>query len=193
MRAPNSLFLPVEGSVVKFTDRVTAALLGLESRYTRWPKRAERERIAEEFEEEGIPGGCVGAIDGCHMVLYARPGLEDHKDFLNRKDRYSYNVQAVAGFDKRITHLHVGHPGSSHDMRVFAASQVGQDHEELFHGQEFLIADGGYQALDYIVPVFREDQMIVPDQVGQYSITCAQTLISLDPLQQEDFSCSSPR
>jgi len=146
-------------------------MLPLEPKYTKWPKQAEREQIAEEFEEDGIPGGCVGAIDGCHIVLYACPATPDRKDFFNRKDRFSYNIQAVADFTKRIRHLHVGHPGSSHDMRVFHHSEIGLSPEELFGEEEFLIADGGYQALTNVVPVFRKDQLVVPDQVSEIVIS----------------------
>jgi hypothetical protein len=85
--------------MVNFTNRIQAALIALKPCYMYWPNRAERRKIEDNFEEKGIPNGCVGAIDGCHIVLFAQPGLEDHKDFFNRKDRHSYNIQAVCNFD----------------------------------------------------------------------------------------------
>jgi len=147
----------IEGSIINFTDRVHLALIALEPRYTKWPGTEERKAMEEKFTEEGIPGGCVGAIDGCHIVLFACPGTHDYVDYFNRKERYSYNIQAVVDINKVIRHLHVGHPGCSHDMRVFSESQVGEDPASLLDPHQYIIADSGYKPLYHIVPVFKKE------------------------------------
>ena len=50
------------------------ALLDIENDHVYWPDAAERREIAADFEERGVPGGCVGIVDGCLIVLAGKPG-----------------------------------------------------------------------------------------------------------------------
>lgn len=98
----------------------------------------------------------MGIVDGCHIILYVRPGTDDAGDYYNRKDTYSYNVQGVVGPDKRIRHLHVGHAGSLHDTRVFRNSTFGMDPESLFAPHQYLLADSAYTPSQHLIPVFKK-------------------------------------
>lgn len=79
---------------------MVTALLNRKKDQTYWPTPLEQNRIEWQFTDLGIPGGCVGLIDGCHIVLSRRPGSQDAGDFFNRKNSYLYNVQMVADANK---------------------------------------------------------------------------------------------
>ena len=67
----------------------------------------------DEFEEcYGIPQ-VMGAIDGCHIEINAPP--DNQKDYFNRKQHYSVNLQVIVNSNIKIMHVTVGYPGSIHD------------------------------------------------------------------------------
>ncbi len=49
------------GNLYKWTERVITALLDIENDHVYWPDAAERREIAADFEDRGVPGGCVGS------------------------------------------------------------------------------------------------------------------------------------
>ena len=56
----------------------------------------EVERLAAAFYKEHDFPQCVGAIDGTHIPI--KQPVENGADFINRKDFYSLNVQAVCNY-----------------------------------------------------------------------------------------------
>lgn len=81
-----------EGAVVKFTDRVTEALLSIQKEIIKWPDEAEqiRARIRSKY---GINGG-VGIIDGTPVIFSQRPDV-DGETYFSRKGVYCINLQLV--------------------------------------------------------------------------------------------------
>ncbi len=60
---------------------MVAALLDIEPQVVCWPDEQERLEIAVDFETRGVPGGCVGIVDGCLIVLANKPRRKDGADF----------------------------------------------------------------------------------------------------------------
>ena len=68
----------------------------------------------------GVPQ-CVGAIDGCHILI--SPAM-NRTDYYNRKGWYSMILQGVVDHSYCFMDINVGWPGSVHDAHVFAQSAL---------------------------------------------------------------------
>lgn len=141
-----------------YTDRFFEALLNIEHEHTFWPTPQERSRIERQFADDcDIPSGCVGVVDGCHVVLWARPGTDDFSDYYNRKGSYSYNVQMVCDANKVIRQVQVGFAGSAHDSRVYGCSWFLDEASGAFDSGQYLLADSAYPPGDHCVTVFKRE------------------------------------
>lgn len=145
----------LEGSAVMWTARVIKALLDLEPQVTYWPPAAEREEIAKAFDAEfEVIGGCVGMIDGFHVVLYQRPGRDDGADFFNRKGSYSFNILGVCDHRRRLRHISVGNVGRTGDNPIWTISKPYQEPERHFTNSQYLLGDSAFVPSDHIVAMF---------------------------------------
>ena len=68
---------------------------------------------------------CGGAIDGSHIPVSVPS--EVRIDYYNRKGWYSILLQAVVDHKYCFTDIYIGWPGSVHDARVFANSELYQN------------------------------------------------------------------
>lgn len=96
------------GSLCNFTNRCFVAMEAALKDHLRWPERAERRAISQEFAKKGFPG-CVGLIDGTIMPISQRPH-ESGECYYDRKCRYSINTQVVCDHRRKILMLYTGKP-----------------------------------------------------------------------------------
>ena len=93
--------------------------------------------------------GVIGAIDCTHVRVIC-PNKENAMAFVNRKQFYSINVQAVCDSDAFITNIVARWPGSTHDSRIFENSNIA---DKLRDGVLFgiLLGDSGYACRAYLL------------------------------------------
>lgn len=92
------------GTDVEYTDRACKALVDLAEELVQWRDEQERKEISKRIlQSKGFPG-CVGFVDGSHVVLSQKPAV-DGETFFNRKQAYSYNVQAICDGRRQICHF----------------------------------------------------------------------------------------
>ena len=92
-------------------------------KYICLPKSKEEVDLhTKEFEKKhGFPQ-CLGAVDCTH--IFVRQPSKNPTDFINRKQRYSINVQAVSDYRYCFIGVVVKWPGCVHDARIFTNSSI---------------------------------------------------------------------
>ena len=104
-----------------------------------------KEKVLKFYNAFLVPQ-CLGAIDGTHIEI--KQPLLNSSDYINRKSRFSLNVQAVCDYRCCFMDVVVKWPGSVHDARIFANSKVN------YLLKQELIPPCRRRILDNDVPVF---------------------------------------
>ncbi|GBG43195.1 hypothetical protein CBR_g84515, partial [Chara braunii] len=134
---------------------MTSALMQAYPDAIKWPVGRRRAQILRAFREKGFPN-CFGAIYCTHIYIDKLAGAPS-ANYYDRKQKFSMQAQVVVDLDLRILDVHLGHPGSVHDIRVLHNSRLWRRAEtgELFdappenlpHGvvtRGYLLGDNGY-------------------------------------------------
>ncbi|GBG72017.1 hypothetical protein CBR_g10953 [Chara braunii] len=134
---------------------VTSALLQAYPDAIKWPVGRRRAQILHAFRDKGFPN-CFGAIDCTHIYI-DKPAGAPSDNYYDRKQKFSVQAQVVVDLDLRILDVHIGYPGSVHDVRVQHNSQLWRraeagklfdaPPENLPHGvvtRGYLLGDNGY-------------------------------------------------
>ena len=123
----------------------------------KWPTGDRLRAVLQGFADmKGLEGAC-GAIDGSHIRI---SGKEEFKiNYINRKNYPSINLQGVCDHQMLFTDAYAGWPGSVHDARVFANSDLKQriveDQMSLFPGNTFIIGDAAYRLETYLLTPYK--------------------------------------
>ncbi|GBG68087.1 hypothetical protein CBR_g1208 [Chara braunii] len=101
---------------------VTSALLQAYPDAIKWSVGRRRAQILCVFRDKGFPD-CFGAID-CTHIFIDKPAGAPSANYNDRKQKFSVQAQVVVDLDLRIMDVHIGYPGSVHDVRVLHNSQL---------------------------------------------------------------------
>ncbi|GBG85166.1 hypothetical protein CBR_g39731 [Chara braunii] len=134
---------------------VTAAMLNAYPDVIKWPVGRRRAQILRAFRDKGF-SNCFGVIDCTHIYI-DKPAGAPPVNYYDRRQKFSVQAQVVVDLDLRILDVHVGYPGSVHDVRVLHNSHMWRRAEsgDLFdappknlpHGvvtRGYLLGDDGY-------------------------------------------------
>jgi len=96
----------------------------------------------------------VGFMDGCHFRLEEAPS-DDHESYYSRKQEYAIQMQAVVDHKRKFRDLHIGYPGSVHDARVFANSNLGRQPGLYLENGQWIAADSAYPLSEFVLTPFK--------------------------------------
>ena len=66
-------------------------------------------------------------------------------------------IQAVCDHKLKIRHLLIGYPGSVHDARMYANSDLSQKSENYFSDAQWLAGDSAYRLTDTVLTPYRKN------------------------------------
>lgn len=153
-------------SVFRVLRRVIAWLMTKLDAVIKWPQGENIITTIESFRAKQGISNVLGAIDGTHIRI-EKPAVYA-QDYCNRKKFFSISLQIVVDAHMRITNIHCGEPGSLHDARTFRRSELyhaaNADNGVLFPGNTFILGDSAYPSLSWLVPPFRDNGHLTPQQ-----------------------------
>jgi DDE superfamily endonuclease len=145
-----------KGTVDLYKRRAVIALMDLRDQVIFWPDEAERARISQRIRTKYAFPDCVGLVDGTLFPLRFKPDREDAPDYSGRKHAYSLSTMIICDDQKRIRHYLAGWPGTAHDNRIFADTDVARDPDKFFTALQYILGDSAFEVLRYLIPAFKK-------------------------------------
>ena len=127
---------------------------------------------------------CIGATDGTHIPIKR---LSDNSSAdINRKERYSSNIQPVADHNYCFIDVSIRWPGSAHDTRMFSSSNLFQSlrngtipqcRKVTVDGQPevpiCILGDTAYPVLPYLMKEFENGGKDQHEEISGYLLSSA--------------------
>ncbi|MCO5568637.1 hypothetical protein L7F22_022336 [Adiantum nelumboides] len=147
------------------------------------------QQVKDDFEEkQGFPN-CCGALDITHINM-ERPCGEAHVAWYDRNHNYSMRLQATIDSEMRFLNVMSRVPGVCNDIRILRNSQLhckAQNNQTL-NGpaiqrashciREYIISDGGYMDLPWLVTPFPSSQL--DEQTQRFNFKLSNTRIVME-------------
>ncbi|XP_028048745.1 protein ANTAGONIST OF LIKE HETEROCHROMATIN PROTEIN 1-like [Monomorium pharaonis] len=145
------------------TKRVVRAIYSIRNQFIRWPTYEEAENTWTNIQTlYGFPK-VLDIIDGTHINI-PRP-KEDANSYINRKGKFSIQLQVICKSDLSFIHVFAGMPGCVHDMRVFLYSGIQQYcTPEYFPDDSHLLGDAAYSVQKNVIVPFQDNGHLTREQ-----------------------------
>ena len=186
MRKTANSFGISRSTVSVIVRRVTSAITQyLGPKYISLPLTADdvKEKTFGFYKAFGFPQ-CIGAVDGTHIEIKAPK--RNPTDYINRKSRFSLNIQACCDYKYQFIDVVIKWPGSVHDARVFANSKLNNMLKDetipsckvqLMENEDpipiFIIGDPAYPLMPYVMKEYTGGGATVHEQYFGYKLCSA--------------------
>lgn len=178
---------PCVSVIIRRVTRAITTYLGLKYITLPLTENDVKNKITKFFDAFGIPQ-CIGAIDGTHIEI--KQPLVNLSDYVNRKSRFTLNVQALCDYRCCFMDVVVKWPGSVHDARMFANSKL---NNFLKNGQippfrtqiledenpipAFVIGDPAYPLMPYVMKKYAAGGSNHQEQYFGYRLCSARNVV----------------